>query len=243
MNIKLIIKQFLLLIENSLQGVNSRRKKGLLWTASWLETPGGQESDPSSLRSAGLSVQAAGAASPGELCVCNADNNTHQPFPCQRNVRGSLTGCSFCTVRVKWLRSSRLHPWTDLVFLTLLIPFRRGKPPPQHLPTHLPWAASTASLPTPPRPSPVGSSTPKQIFLSLCSKPTCASSQSCSGGTNPPSTDYETRSGAPTWLLNINNPPNHSATRSKDWMQWFCRCHWTTCDCQINAYKKKSWGS
>lgn len=30
MNIKLIIKPFLLLIENSLQGVNSRRKKGLL---------------------------------------------------------------------------------------------------------------------------------------------------------------------------------------------------------------------
>lgn len=30
MNIKLITKQFLLLIENSLQGVNSRRKKGLL---------------------------------------------------------------------------------------------------------------------------------------------------------------------------------------------------------------------
>lgn len=45
-------------------------------------------------------------------------------------------------------------PWTDLVLLTPLIPSSRAKPPPHHLPTHLPHA-----------PSPAPSSTQTQILF------------------------------------------------------------------------------
>lgn len=80
---QLIIKQFLLLIENSLQGVNSRRKKGFLWTVRLLETPEGKNPIPVFEASRPVCT---GRRSPGELYAHTADTNTRQPPPCRHGA-------------------------------------------------------------------------------------------------------------------------------------------------------------
>lgn len=85
LNIELIIKQFLLLIENSLQGVNSRRKKRAPLNCELAGNP--RRARIRSLVFEERRPVCTGCPSPGELCVCSADNNTRQPSPRQPGAR------------------------------------------------------------------------------------------------------------------------------------------------------------
>lgn len=131
----------------------------------------------------------------------------------------TLLRTSFQLMHGKWLRSSHLHPWTDCVLLTPLIPSSRAKALPHHPPIHLSHM---------PYSSPIIHPNPNPSLLLL--RTTLYILQSCSGGNNPaPNYPRSGQEHPPTYhLIFTNTPPN-----PLPWMQPFCRCH-------SNTFKKTS---